>query len=163
MKHGRGLSKTIVAIIVSLALMIPFIPTAFAGPSDPVTMDATLFTALSNIGIHPDSSHPTHFTEGELSNLTGTLNLSNQSITGINGLEYCTGISELYLDGNPGITSITKLDENVMDLQVLSLRNTGVTSFPGDLDMHYLRTLDLSGTPITDNGPGGNQPIRPRL
>lgn len=79
------------------------------------------------------------------------LDLSNQNLgsADLAELKLFTGLTDLNLSGNKGITSLTNLP-NQTGLKDLNLSNTGVTDLTGLSTPAALETLNLSSTGITD-------------
>ena len=59
-----------------------------------------------------------------------------------------TGVTELSLSGNKGVTGLTGL-EGMTELEVLNLSSTGVTDLTALKSLTALDTLDISGTGVT--------------
>ena len=79
-----------------------------------------------------------------------TLNLSNQGISSADlaKLALFTGVTDLNLSGNKGVTSLSNLTR-MTQLETLDLSGTGVTDLSSLSSLTKLETLDISGTGVT--------------
>ncbi|MBC9719899.1 MAG: hypothetical protein H9W82_00355, partial [Lactobacillus sp.] len=78
------------------------------------------------------------FTTKQLENLTGTLDLSNQNISDLRGLEYCKNVTGLDLSNNylrTGFNSTTSVLKKMPQLKYLNLEGNSIT------DLHDLKNL----------------------
>ena len=78
----------------------------------------------------------------EIQALAGSLDLSNKSIINLTGLQFATGISELYLDSND-VSNITPL-ASLHNLTKLSLARTNVSDLGALTALTNLICLDLT-------------------
>lgn len=114
--------------------------------------NAPLYNALHSSPYNLDPSNSGSITDNELAALTGELNLSNKGITSIQGLQYCTNITTLTLNGNTGLSTLLPLDGQLMPLlQTLNLVNTGVSGFTEHMNMPALTIIDLTENHAMDN------------
>ena len=78
------------------------------------------------------------------------LNLSNQDLSDADlaELDFFTGVTDLNLSGNKGVTSLSNLPN--MALKTLDLSGTGVSDLSSLTGLTALETLNLSNTRISD-------------
>ena len=83
-------------------------------------------------------------------NSVQTLDLSNQNIDSADlaKLALFTGVTDLNLSGNKGVTSLSNLTR-MTQLETLDLSGTGVTDLSSLSSLTKLETLDISGTGVT--------------
>ncbi|MGC5816090.1 leucine-rich repeat domain-containing protein [Clostridium perfringens] len=119
--------------------------------------DATLKAAL-NEKLGSDRLPNQDITIGELNSLTGHLGLNDLGIYDLTGLEYCTGITELWLPGNQ-IYDLSPLS-NLTNLRKLALNNNKIYDLSPLSDLTNLTTLILgwsnSGNLVSDLRPLSN-------
>ena len=107
--------------------------------------DANLRAALrSALGKAPGAT----ITQLDLAQLNGALNLANESISVLTGLEHAINVTTLRLQNN-AITDVTPLG-NLTSLTTLQLDNNAITDVRALGGLTALTTLLLSGNDITD-------------
>jgi hypothetical protein len=117
---------------------------AYAANDDPVTLSSTLKTALVNVGAIAAGDETV--TEGEMAAVTGDLDLSDQGITGLEGISNLTGITSLDLSDNE-LTSLAPMTG--MDwLTVLDISGNWLDLSDGSADRAVLD--GLAGCSITE-------------
>jgi len=105
--------------------------------------DPNLETAIrAAIGIPEDTIYPSDLKEIE------ELEASGQGITDLTGLEYCTGLTELYLYANQ-IDDISPV-ANLTSLGELYLSGSQISDISSLANLTSLRELYLSGNQISD-------------
>lgn len=87
-----------------------------------------LYNALKKARPELDANSKGIITAEELMEINGTLILSNANISSIDGLQYCTGITMLYIDGN-NIDDISPLS-NLTELKGLFAQNNCIGGLP---------------------------------
>ena len=86
----------------------------------------------------------------DLASLSGTLNLSNQGIKDLSGLEHAINITTLNLSNNPDLENIDAV-ANLSKLSTIYLNNnTSLTSIEGIKDITTLKTVTLVGSNLDD-------------
>lgn len=145
MKNKSRFLKTLVSVLVVAALCIPFMSVAHAATGMLRTDNPRLFDALVN-EYHITPGEPGFISSTQLAGLSGTLNLADHSLRTCEGLQYCTGISELYLDDNniSDLDQISMLD-NLTYLNVLGNRLTFISQLS---TLHNIQTLVIAENQI---------------
>ncbi|MBT3319443.1 MAG: hypothetical protein HN948_00175 [Clostridia bacterium] len=108
--------------------------------------DANLRAALhAATGVPPGNN----IVSGDLSALTGNLILNNKSIANIEGIQYCSNITGLYLERNNISTLLTNM-AGLASLEQLSLKSNNLTFAQAALSsMPNLMYVTLADNPIT--------------
>lgn len=108
--------------------------------------NSRLYMALKESRRNLDSDNDGIITTSELSQISGTLNLSNNSITSIDGLQSCTSITELYINDNKisDLSAIAALD----NLKTLVADNNNISEVK--VLPRNLTYLNVSGNNIKD-------------
>lgn len=176
--HKLGSRNRIISLAVALTCTAAGVAgvqgAAMAAPGDPVSIpDAAFEQALRTAtGI----SAPTPLTEGDLAALTGELHFSDRGIADITGVQYLTGVEELFIsdneitslepfaalpptaalgrlsvDLNP-ITSLTPLS-GLTGLWSLGVTYTDIETLDGVEGLEGLTSLFLRNTEVTSLAP----------
>lgn len=154
---GRALAASVIAIGVSLI-------SAPAAQAAPVTFDDSALQAAVNQAMNAkdngsrDDTDPIDDTDTELAEITH-LNVTNQSISSLTGIESLTGLHDLILQGNDlDDDALEHLADHAGDLEDLGVLNLiGNTDITEDGVSHIaqapgwsLMSLSLSNTGVTD-------------
>lgn len=117
-----------------------------------VSENPELYKAIRNARPELDSDETGVITSAELSCINGTLILSNANITSIDGLQYCTSVTTLYIDGN-NISDISPVSgmENLKGLFAQNNCIGGLPELPETIEV-----LNLSGNFLTSVASIGN-------
>ncbi len=141
-------NKAVWSVLMTVALLVTNVPAALAADEDIVTFADALKQALIVAGA--DTGGDGTLSEGEMAALTGSLDLSGQSISDLTGLSFATGITGLDLSGNE-ITDITELS-SMTGLTSLDLSGNELGEIAALAALTSLVTLDVSNNylDITD-------------
>ena len=139
-----ALRRAALAAILALAGALGG-PQPAAAPADPVTIsDAALRTALeSALGKSPGQT----ITEGEMATLT-TLRASGRGIASLTGLQFATGLTELFLNRNQ-ISDVSSLS-GLTALTTLRLYENQISDVSSLSGLTALTHLNLYGNQISD-------------
>lgn len=124
MKFQKNSVIKAIAFILALSSIVSFNNTnVYAAPTDQVIFaDNALEQKLISLGVDGGDSI---ITQGEMSSLTGSLDLSDSDIIDLTGLEYANSISNLNLSNN-NISNVTAL-ESLTALINLDVSNNYLT------------------------------------
>ncbi|MBY0757210.1 leucine-rich repeat domain-containing protein [Clostridium sardiniense] len=117
-------------------------------PRRPVDIPDINLKAALNSKLHQGADE--NIFKDQLNDLTGTLDLNNKQIKIIEGLQYCTSISNLYLYSN-NIDDLTPLS-GLINLRSLNLNNNRDLSDISPLyGLNLLRDLKIADNKVTAN------------
>ncbi len=118
-------TSTVLVFLLALALLAAQVPVAYAAENDVVSfVDVKLKQALLELGVDTDGDG--ELTEGELVAVTGSLDLSGQSISDLTGLQFAAGVTALDLSDN-ALQDISALYDPGNPPQTLALRALDVS------------------------------------
>ncbi|MDU1414934.1 MAG: Ig-like domain-containing protein, partial [Clostridium sp.] len=96
-------------------------------------------------------SPTSNITKGQLRGLKGELNLYKKGISNLEGLQYCTGISDLNLEGN-NMNNISPL-KDLVNLGILYIGgNDNISDFTPLRNLKNLWGLSVAGMGLDSNG-----------
>ncbi|WP_411678735.1 leucine-rich repeat domain-containing protein [Clostridium thailandense] len=141
-KKKKDISRIISALVMMIMMFQNLI--VYAAPSDVVTFtDSNLEAAIRSTLSKPTGD----ITESDMATIF-TLDLSNKSITSLDGIQYAVHLKKLFA-GSCGISDISKLN-GLNELTDLSLNSNNITDISAISGAASLSSLILSSNKITD-------------